>query len=334
MKTEKRILGKSGIKVNAMGLGCWAIGGPFYLDGKMNGYGEVDDNESIKAIYSAIELGVNFFDTADVYGAGHSERILGKALKGKRDKTIIATKFGYGFDEKTKISDGLYYSPEYIRKAVQESLKRLNTDYIDLYQLHIWSLPKEEADSIADELEKLVDEVLIKAYGWSMDDLDCVNYWLGRPNMSTIQHNMNVVDHQTADKIVEICKANAVASINRGPLGMGILTGKFTKDSQISQNDVRGGQFDWVAYFKNGKPREDVLLKLAAVREILTSKGRTLAQGALAWLWAKSDITIPIPGFKSVKQAEENSKALEFGPLTTEQVNEIENILMRQCEKS
>ena len=327
MKMPKRTLGKSGIKVSALGLGCWAIGGPFYFDGKMNGYGEVDDNESIKAIHKAIDIGVTFFDSADVYGAGHSERVLGKALRGKRDKIVIATKFGNTFDEKTKISNEICFTAEYIRKAVQQSLQRLQTDYIDLYQLHIWSLEETERQGVADELEKLVKEGLIKTYGWSTDDLDCINSWLNRPNMSTIQHNMNVLDYIHADKILKICEDNNLASINRGPLAMGLLSGKYTGNSYFSQKDVRGGQFEWVTYFKNGKPREDFLKKLDAVKEILSGNGRTLVQGALAWLWAKSEKTIPIPGFKTVKQAEENSKALDFGPLTTEQLNEIDSIM-------
>ena len=138
---NKRILGKSGIRGTPLGLGCWAIGGPLSREeeGTEAGYGTVNDKESIKAIKRAIDLGVNFFDTADVYGAGHSEEILGKALEDYRDDIIIATKFGNTFDANRKKIIGTNLKPDYIRKACELSLKRLNTDYIDLYWLHCWS---------------------------------------------------------------------------------------------------------------------------------------------------------------------------------------------------
>ena len=123
----KRRLGKSDIQVSAMGLGGWAIGGPFWSGDNAVGWGKIDDNESIRAIHKALELGVTFFDTADVYGAGHSERVLARALEGKRDQVVIATKFGNMFNEETKHITGSDASPEYIRKACEASLKRLNT---------------------------------------------------------------------------------------------------------------------------------------------------------------------------------------------------------------
>ena len=132
-----RQLGRSGIQVSALGLGCWAIGGPFTnVDGVPVGWGDVDDNESIRAIHRALDLGLNFFDTADVYGAGHSEETLGKALAGRRDEVVIATKFGNVFNSETRRMAGEDGSPEYTRKALEASLRRLNTDYVDLYQFH------------------------------------------------------------------------------------------------------------------------------------------------------------------------------------------------------
>ena len=132
----KRTLGRSGIQVSAMGLGCWAIGGPFWRGDVAVGWGKVDDDESVRAIHCALDLGITFFDTADVYGAGHSERVLGRALSACRDKVIIATKFGNTFDETSKQITGADASPEYIRRACEASLRRLNTDHIDLYQFH------------------------------------------------------------------------------------------------------------------------------------------------------------------------------------------------------
>src|SRR5690554_5982427 len=121
----KRTLGRSGIEVSALGLGCWAIGGPMILHGIADGWGDVDDDESIKAIHKALELGINFFDTADAYGVGHSEEVLGKALAGKRDSVVICTKFGFFGNEATRILHGTNVTPAYIEKACEASLKRL-----------------------------------------------------------------------------------------------------------------------------------------------------------------------------------------------------------------
>ena len=146
---QKRTLGTSGIEVSALGFGCWAIGGPFWVGTQPLGWGEVSDEESIRAIQRSLELGVNFFDTADVYGAGHSERVLAKALslalKGERDRVVIATKFGNVFDETSKQITGSDASPAYIRAACEASLRRLETEYIDLYQLHTGDLDLEAA---------------------------------------------------------------------------------------------------------------------------------------------------------------------------------------------
>src|SRR5579884_4025646 len=145
MTTEMtRTLGRSGIEVSALGMGCWAIGGPFLMDGKADGWGAVDDAQSLHAIQRAIDLGVTFFDTADVYGTGHSERILGQAIKGQRDKVILATKFGYTYDEEQRAITGKNTVPQYIRWACEASLRRLQTNYIDLYQLHVEDVPLEQ----------------------------------------------------------------------------------------------------------------------------------------------------------------------------------------------
>ena len=144
-----RKLGKSGIEVSAMGLGCWAIGGLFWRGDKPLGWGDVDDRESTRAIHSALDLGINFFDTAAVYGVGHSESILGRAVKDRRGQVVIATKFGYTFDVMSREVTGSNLSPEHIRQECQGSLRRLETDYIDLYLLHVRSVSEEEAEFVA-----------------------------------------------------------------------------------------------------------------------------------------------------------------------------------------
>jgi aryl-alcohol dehydrogenase-like predicted oxidoreductase len=308
-----------------MGLGCWAIGGPSWRGDQPSGYGKIDDNESIRAIHRALDLGVNFFDTADVYGAGHSERILGRALDGCREQVVIATKFGRTFDEKSRQQNGINISPEHIHRACQASMRRLNTDYIDLYLLHIWSLTREEATPVREVLEKLKDNDVIKAYGWSTDVTENARFFAEKPNCTAVEHELNVL--VDANEMLELCENFDLASINRTPLAMGLLTGKFNSSSSLPANDIRGKEPEWMKYFKGGKPNPEWLEKTRAVREILTSDERTLAQGALAWIWARSERTIPIPGFKNVKQVEENIGAMEFGPLNTDKMHAIDEIL-------
>jgi aryl-alcohol dehydrogenase-like predicted oxidoreductase len=324
----RRVLGRSGIEVSALGMGCWAIGGPFW-DGEIPlGWGEVDDQESIRAIHAALDRGVDFFDTANVYGAGHSERVLGRAIASRRAQVVIATKFNSVFDETTRQVTGSDASPEGIRQACDESLRRLNTDYIDLYQFHDNGYPAEKAAPVRDTLEKLVEEGKIRAYGWSTDFVDRAEVFAQGPKCTAIQLQLNVLDDNPA--MISFCEEHNQAAINRGPLAMGLLTGKYTPTTNISPDDVRGQKSpEWMKYFKDGKPNPEWMSMRDAILEVLTSEGRTVAQGALAWNWARTQQTIPIPGFRTVKQVEENARAMEFGPLTPEQVNEIEVVLKR-----
>jgi aryl-alcohol dehydrogenase-like predicted oxidoreductase len=326
--TLYRALGRSGIQVSAVGLGCWAAGGLLPGGGAASGWSGVDDEETIHAIRRGLELGVTFFDTANVYGNGHSERILAQALGDRRKDVVIATKFGYTFDEETREGRGPDASPAGIRRWCESSLRRLNTDVIDLYQFHINEYPAEQAGEVRDTLEALVQEGKIRAYGWSTDFPDRARVFADGPNCTAIQVEMNVIDD--AADIVELCEASNLAAINRGPLAMGLLTGKYQPNTSLPIEDVRGpGAPEWMKYFKDGKPNPEWLNKMEAVREILTSGGRTLAQGALCWLLARSDKTLPIPGFKTVAQVEENAGAMRFGPLAPEQMAEIDRLLGR-----
>jgi aryl-alcohol dehydrogenase-like predicted oxidoreductase len=323
----KRELGKSGIEVSAMGLGCWAIGGVFWRGDKPLGWENVDDKESTDAIHRALDLGITFFDTAAVYGVGHSEGILGRALKGWRDKVVIATKFGYTFDVMSREVTGSNLSPEHIRQECQASLRRLETNYIDLYMLHVGSILPEDAEFVSIELDKLCDEGYIRSYGWSTDDARCARLLAENDKYTALEHELNVLND--AREILELCEEYDLASIGKTPLAMGLLAGKFKAESPLPEDNIRGDEPKWMKYFKNGKPSGDWLDKLYAVRDVLTSGGRTLAQGALAWIWARSRRTIPIPGFRTVKQVEENAGAMQFGPLTERQMHEIDFLLGR-----
>ncbi len=328
MNMFTRKLGRSEIEVSALGMGCWAIGGPLWAGDTPVGWGEVDDEESIRAIHRALDLGVTFFDTADVYGAGHSERVLARAFAGRRQDVVIATKFSNIFDEKTRQITGSSAEPDYIREACEASLRRLDTDYIDLYQFHDNGYPPEKAEPVREALEGLVKAGKIRAYGWSTDFPDRAEVFAQGPNCATIQVELNVIDDNPA--VIDVCEKHNLAAINRGPLAMGLLTGKYTAATKTASNDVRGEKSpEWMKYFKDGKPNPEWLQKMEAVRGILTSGGRTLAQGALAWLWGRSEKTLPIPGFRTVAQVEDNCGAMQFGPLTGDQMEEIDKLLER-----
>ncbi len=320
-----RTLGRSGIEVSALGLGCWAIGGPFILNGLPDGWGGVDDRESIKALHAAFDLGVNYLDTADAYGVGHSEEVVGQAIAGRRRDIVISSKFGYFGNESTKTLHGVNLDPGYIERACEASLKRLRTDYIDLYLLHVWEIALSEIPGVCDVLDRLVKKGKIRTYGWSTDLMGGAAEFAKRANCSAIEHELNIF--ADSSEMVRLCEQNGLACVIRSPLAMGLLSGKFAGEARLPKDDVRGAGHSWVRYFEDGKPVASFLKMLDGIRDVLTSDGQTLAQGALCWLWGKSGSTIPIPGFKTVKQAEENAGSMAFGPLSKGQMEEVDRLL-------
>jgi aryl-alcohol dehydrogenase-like predicted oxidoreductase len=306
-------------------MGCWAIGGEWNFDTQAAGWGSVNDLESIAAIQTAVDMGITFFDTAANYGAGHSEVILGQALAANRSKVIIATKFGYGVNETTKVVSGVHCNPSEIRASLEASLRRLKTDYIDLFQLHVGDYAVEKAPEVLETLEQLVQEGAIRSYGWSTDNLARAKVFATGANVVAIQHQQNIFEDNTA--MLEFLEQQQLSSINRSPLGMGILTGKYSNGANFESTDVRFAAKGWMAYFNNGQPNPEWLAKLEGIREILCAGGRTLAQGALAWLLARSEQTIPIPGFRTVQQVKENASVLEQGALSQKQMQEITDLL-------
>jgi aryl-alcohol dehydrogenase-like predicted oxidoreductase len=313
-------------------MGCWAIGGPWDMAGAPAGWGVIDDAESTRAIHAALELGANFFDTAANYGAGHSERVLGAALKGRRDKAVISTKFGQKLDEAARNVVPYGENQEssdvvrHVRENLADSLRRLDTDYIDIYLLHVRGLEIERALATRDVLEELVAEGKIRTYGWSTDRPDAIEAFSTSPRCGVVEQELNVLTGSA--EILAIAERLNMASINRAPLGMGVLTGKITPQTRFGDTDIRQ-KVEWFAGIKDGQVNQAWLDALASIREILTSEGRTLAQGALAWIWGRSPNTVPIPGFRTVAQVQENAKAMDFGPLTPAQMAEVDRILGR-----
>ena len=285
--------------------------------------------QSIRAIHYAVDAGINFFDTAANYGCGHSERVLSQALAGRRDKVILATKFGYVVNEEQRIVSETNNIVPRIRQECEDSLRRLQTDYIDLYQFHVSDYPPEKAAEVRDELEDLVSEGKIRWYGWSTDNPEGARVFAQGQHCTAIQHRLNM-SYATpqmleSDQILAICDEHDLASINRTPLGMGMLTGQFNTQTTVPENDVR---HSWDLQAE--RPAQ-YLQRAEAVLKLLVDAGdpRTLPQIALAWIWTRSDRTIPIPGFKTIVQVKENIKAMEFSLLSTDQMKRIDELYER-----
>ncbi|MEU7475298.1 aldo/keto reductase [Lentzea sp. NPDC042327] len=302
-----------------LGFGTWAMGGPYSFDGEPVGWGPSDDAESVRALRRALDLGVTLFDTADTYGCGHSETLVGQAFAGVRDQVVIATKWGFTFDAETRRMTGTDGSVGHLRRAVEGSLRRLGTDRIDLYQLHIGDLPLDQAALLRDECEALVAQGKIRSYGWSTDDPERARFFTEKPHGIAAQADVNVLFDNPE------MYAGEYAVLCRRPLAMGLLA-RETFDV-LPADDVRVTNPAWLRFFVDGRPSPEYFRAREAVRDVLTSGGRTLVQGALAWFWARSPRLVPIPGVRTVAQVEENAAALRFGPLTPDELAQVESVL-------
>jgi aryl-alcohol dehydrogenase-like predicted oxidoreductase len=313
--------------VPRIGVGCWAIGGPFTMDGRNDGWGEVDDSQSLRALALAFELGARVFDTADAYGTGHSEEVLGEAF-GHRPDVVIATKFGFTHDRSKRALTGTDVTPEHMERALTASLGRLKRERIDLYQLHVGDAAPEAMERLAPALERQAEAGRIGAWGWSTDDATAVAPMLHYPHFRAVQQQLSLF-HDVPD-MVELCDRHGLVNLNRSPLAMGFLTGKFSATSQLPADDVRAAGHSWVRDFRDGRPTPEALRRLDAIRELLTTGGRTVAQGALGWILARSPRTLPIPGFKTEAQVRDNLGAIELGPLAAATMQEIEGLLAEE----
>jgi aryl-alcohol dehydrogenase-like predicted oxidoreductase len=325
--TATRRLGRSGIETSALGIGTWVLGGPFSMQGRPVGWGEVDDEESVRVLRRAADLGVTLVDTADVYGTGHAERVVARALGERRDDLVYATKWGNTYEEDARELTGRDPTPAYARRALEASLRRLGTDRVDVWQLHPGDLDPGLADDLVALCEDLVDEGLIRTYGWSTDDPARAGRFAAGPRCSVVQCTLNVFEPASA--MLATAREHDLAVLARSPLAMGLLSDRVTADTRLAPGDVRRTSPDWLVWFRDGRPTPEYLARRDAVRDVLTSGGRTVAQGALAWLWAHDERVVPIPGCRTVAQAEENAGALAHGPLTPGQAAEVEHLLGR-----
>ncbi len=310
---KSRVLGRTGLRVSEVGFGAWAIGG----NAHGNSYGPTDDEASIAAVRRAVELGCTFFDTADVYGWGHSEEILGRALEERRDDVVIATKVGGDFYHG---GVRMNFEPGYIAFALERSLKRLRTDRVDVYQLH--NPPAEMMGDPAtyETLETLKAEHRIDHYGVSIHEpvegFLCLE--AGLPE--TLQIPFSILRQEWIGEFLEQARKPNVGIIAREPLGNGFLTGKLARDVRFPPGDIR---HHWPPAMVEGRA-------LVADRlSFLETKGRTRAQAALGFVLAHPEVAVAIPGIKTVSQAEEDLGASDSPPLTREELARVQDLYAR-----
>ena len=292
-----RQLGKTGIGVSQIGFGCWAIGGPVDLFGIPVGWGGVDDRESEAAIRRALELGINFFDTADVYGSGHSEELLGRVLQGV--DCVIATKAGNARREEKPIKD---FSEIHLRKQLESSLRRLKRETVDIFQLHnpppeVW-----QSDEVFSLLNKLKQEGKIKASGVSITGMEEGIHLIQNRKVEILQVLFNILNQAPADKLLQMAEENNIGLIARVPLASGLLTGKYTGNHTFSKDDNRQNYLT---------PRRmlEVLEKVEKLKQMIAGTGYELQQIAMSFLLRFP--VVPIPGAKTVAQLEQNVAATE-----------------------
>ncbi len=316
-----------GQTIHPLGMGCWPIGGPMFAGEMSVGYTGSNDATSLRTIHAALDHGITLFDTAAAYGAGHSEVLLGQALH-ERPDALVVTKIGITIDETTKQLSGQDDDPATVMPAIDACLRRLNRDTIDLLLLHQNSRPAEEAAAFFDEMEAARSMGKIRSYGWSTDFSASAATMANRDGFVAVEHAMNVfID---TPRIQQTLQNTGLTALIRSPLAMGLLSGKYDTTSTMPPADIRANaQLEWADYFVNGRPNARFITMLDAIRDLLTTDGRTPVQGALSWLWAKSPTNIPVPGARTENQIAGIAGALAHGPLPASVMADIETFIPR-----
>ena len=304
-----------------MGLGCWQFGGAITLDGKPDGWTGVTDVDSIATIKRAVDLGINFFDTADMYGWGHSEEILGKALQeiGCRDRVYVATKVGFWHDAEDRRT--INESREYILNACDASLRRLQTDHIDLYQCHLWRTTRWQ--EFLDAFDTLHRQGKIRFFGISTNDLDMVESFDSRRTLAAVQANYNLLDRRAEKQLLPYCRARGIAFLARGPLARGLLSGRYDKNSRFDPNDIRS---NWVKADDGIEYRRNIEV-LQRLKPIAQRHGFHLSQLAIKFVLQHVGVSVALAGAKNPAQLEENATSTFLAPITREEQAEIEAAL-------
>lgn len=317
-----REFGNTGLKISEVSFGTWAIGGS---------WGMTNDTEALKSLEYAIEQGVNFFDTADVYGDGHSEELLAKATKGKEDQIYIATKFCRQGD----IFDLKNYSYEQVSSYCEDSLRRLNRDAIDMYQIHCPATEILRDGSVFEVLDRLQGEGKIRHYGVSVETVEEGLICLENPNVKSLQIIFNMFRQKPLETLIPEAYKKGVGLLVRLPLASGLLTGKFATNHVFEADDHRNFNENGEAFnigetfaglgFHKGVELADEVKWIAEGR-------KSMASAALRWILDHKEITSIIPGFKNVKQVEDNLLTLETKPFSEEERQEIRRFYHEKVE--
>ncbi len=318
-----RLFGKTGFEVSEVGFGAWALGGD---------WGTVAEDDAAKALCAAVDEGVNLIDTADVYGDGRSERIVAKALKGKRDQVHVITKAGRRLNPHTP--EG--YNKKNLTSFVERSLINLETDSLDLVQLHCPPTQVYYMPEVFGALDDLTKEGKIKHYGVSVEKVEEAIKAIEFPQVKTVQIIFNIFRQRPAERFFELAREKQVGVIARVPLASGLLTGKMAIDSQFPENDHRnynreGRAFDIGETF-SGVDFEQGLIAVKALEEI-KPQGMTLSDLALRWILMFDAVSTVIPGAKNIAQAVSNTKASEFPALSKELMNIVKNIYIKHIKE-
>jgi aryl-alcohol dehydrogenase-like predicted oxidoreductase len=303
-------LGSQGLVASPLGLGCM---------GMSEFYGARNDEESIKTIHRAIDLGITFFDTADAYGPHTNEELVGKAIKGKRNKLTIATKFGIVRDPKNPTSRGVSGKPEYVKSSVEGSLKRLGVDVIDLYYLHRVD-PNTPIEETVGAMSDLVKQGKVRGIGLSETSAETLRKGNSVHPIAALQTEYSLWSREPEDGILQTCKELGIAFVAYSPLGRGFLTGQIKKFEDLDETDYR--RFSPRFQGENFEKNIQLVKKL---EQLAAKKNCTTSQLALAWVLAQGDYIFPIPGTKRIKYLEENIGALNI-QLSGEELKEIDKI--------
>jgi aryl-alcohol dehydrogenase-like predicted oxidoreductase len=314
-----RRLGKTGRTVSEVGFGAWAIGGS---------WGETDDDESLRAMHAAVDAGVTFFDTADVYGDGRSERLIGRLLRERPEPLVVATKFG-----RRAPLDPAVYTYDNLRGWLERSRENLGVASVDLVQLHCPPWPVYYEPAVFEACDRLVAEGIVRAYGVSVEKVEEALKAIEYPNVATVQIIFNIFRQRPAGLFFEQARRRDVGVIVRVPLASGLLTGKFDGNTRFAADDHRqfnrhGEEFDVGETFA-GVGFETGLAVVDELRP-LVPEGATMAQLALRWILSFDAVSTVIPGAKTPEQARANAAAADLPELPAETVTAIDALYRSQ----